>query len=256
MKRRTSFIYGMIISALPVTIAGASDTWHIATHSGMAPFGYYNEERILTGVDIDLVQLLAEQEDVQVEYIDVEFDELFDVLQRGEADFAISSITVTDERMEIVDFTDDYYHTSKRVMIEKESDITSLDSLTGKRIAALEGSDSMEYALGIDDAIVISFMKDSDIYGILHSGEADCIITDEEMAFAIAADHEDLSLLDDKIQEERYAIAVPKGNEELLLILNTGIASLRETGELEKIIEKHIIDETIDETLEIEGEKT
>lgn len=254
MKKGKSMILGMVISLIPGAITGASDSWRIAIHSGMQPFGYYNEERILTGVDIDIIELLAEEEEAEIEFIDVEFDELFDVLQKGEADFAISAITVTEERMEKVDFTDDYYHTCKRVMFEKDSDISSVEDLSGKRIAALEGSDSMVYAMGIENATVLSFLKDSDMYVILHAKDADAIITDEQMAMAIAAEHNDLSLLDDKIQEERYAIAVPKGKEELLQSLNTGIATLRETGELQKIFEKYIIDDTI--TMKIEGEES
>lgn len=254
--KRTILMLGVLASFIPGVLALAKDSddhlWKVAVHTGISPFVFYNEERQITGADIDLVQILAEEEEIDVEFIDVPFEDLLTMVEKREADLAISAITVTEERQEQVNFTGDYLTTCARILVLDDRKIATFDELAGKKVGVLEGSDDEVMVREIPNVEVLCFTKESNIYQLLSEQEVDAVLIDEEIAKHVNAEHEDTILLEEKIQEEKYAIAVHKDAEELLNILNLGISTLKDTGELDKIFEKYIV---IEETEAVDSEE-
>lgn len=241
MKKTAVWTAGIVLSLIPGCMVCAKSSWKVATYPKMIPFEYYNEDREITGIDIDIVQLLAEEEEKEVEFLDVPFEEIIPMVEAGEVDFAISAITITSERADKVAFSNSYLSTCARAIISSDGNVGSLDDLKGKTIGVLAGSDDVQYVEGIEEAEIVFFEKEADIAQLILDKEVDAVIIDEEIAKLTASTQESLILLDDRIKEEQYAIAVSKENEELLADINVALAGLKETGELNMIFEKYIL---------------
>ena len=111
-------------------------TLKVATYAKFPPFVYYNDKNELVGSDIDIVRYVANYLERPVEFIDMEFGKIIDAVRNGEADLGFAAFSVTDERREIIDFTDNYA-TSKIVVIVRSGETKSFfqqikDSLLGK----------------------------------------------------------------------------------------------------------------------------
>ena len=99
-------------------------TLKVATYAKFPPFVYYNEKNELVGSDIDIVRYVANYLERPVEFIDMEFGKIIDAVRNGEADLGFAAFSVTDERREIIDFTDNYA-TSKIVVIVRSGETKS-----------------------------------------------------------------------------------------------------------------------------------
>ena len=169
------------------------------------------------------------------------FDSIIPEVQSGKADFAAAGMTVTEDRQTQVDFSDTYATGVQSVIVTEDSDIASLDDLKGKQIGVQQGTTGDLYSTDdFGEESVQRFSKGADAVQALSTGKIDAVIIDNKPAQVFVDENEGLKLLETPYAEEEYAIAVKKGNTELLDAINASIANLKESGKLDEIVAKYI----------------
>ncbi len=219
------------------------------TNAQFPPFEYQGDDGSVMGVDPDLAQAVADKLGVKLNIVDMDFDGIVDALKAGKGDFAAAGMTITEERLKQVDFTEEYVTSSQMVVIPTGSDITADDAvLSGKNIAVQEGTTGDWYASGdtentgseIKDANVLRFKSGVEAGMMLAQGKADAMILDQKPSEAIvAAQDGKLELLPEKLTDEHYAFAVQKGQEDLVEFINSVLAEYTD-GKVDELINKHM----------------
>ncbi len=219
------------------------------TNAQFPPFEYQGDDGSIMGVDPDLAQAVADKLGVRLNIVDMDFDGIVDALKAGKGDFAAAGMTVTEERLKQVDFTNEYVTSSQMVVIPTGSGITADDTvLSGKNIAVQEGTTGDWYASGdtentgseIKDANVLRFKSGVEAGMMLAQGKADAMILDQKPCEAIvAAQDGKLELLPEKLTDEHYAFAVQKGQEDLVEFINSVLDEYAD-GKVDELINKHM----------------
>ena len=219
----------------------------MATNAEFPPYEYHDSSQVgpdgsdIVGIDAEIAGAIADQMGMDLVIEDIAFDSLIPELQSGKADFVAAGMTVTEDRLVNVDFSDTYATAVQSVIVTNDSDIASVDDLAGKKIGVQQGTTGDLYATDdFGDENVDRYPKGVDAVQALVQGKVDAVIIDNEPAKVFVGDNEGLKLLDTAYAEEEYAIAVKKGNTELLDQINAAIAELKDSGELESIVAKYI----------------
>ena len=220
--------------------SATSDKLVMATNAAFPPYEYKEGEEF-KGIDVEIAQAIAEKLGTEVEIADMEFDSIIPSVKKGEADFGMAGMTVTDERQKEVDFTSSYATGVQVVIVPEDSAIASIDDLQGKKIGTQLGTTGDSYSKDdFGEENVVSYSKGADAVIALKGGDVDAVIIDNEPAKAFVEQNEGLKILDTEYAIEDYAIAVAKGNTELLDKINTALEDLTTDGTIDTIIAKYI----------------
>lgn len=213
----------------------------MCTNAEFPPYEYKDGGEYV-GIDVEVSKLIGEKLGVEVEILDIAFDSLIPTVTSGKADFAMAGMTVTEDRKEFVDFTHTYQSAVQSVALPANSEISTIDDLNGKKIGVQLGTTGDIYCSGDygDDAIE-RYPKIIDGFQAMKSGKIDAVVVDDQVARNIVDQEPNVyKLLDTKYADEEYAIAVRKGNTELLDKLNKAIDEIKASGDLQRIIDKYI----------------
>ena len=205
----------------------AGGTLVMATNAEFPPYEYYEGENVV-GIDADIAAAVADKLGMELKIEDMAFDSIIPAVTSGKADIGLAGMTVTEDRLENVDFSDTYAHATQVVIVKEDSDIASPDDLEGKKIGVQLGTTGDIYAGGFEAVQALA------------QGKIDAVVIDGEPAKVFVKENEGLKMLDEAFTEEDYAIAVAKGNDELLDKINTALGELKDSGELDKIVDKYI----------------
>src|SRR5690625_3784770 len=107
----------------------------VGTDATYAPMEYMDDNGDIVGIDIDIVDAIAEELGIEVEYKNIGWEPLFPAVENGEVDFAVSSITITEEREESFDFTEPYYMANQLILVPEDSEVTNFEDLEDKKVA-------------------------------------------------------------------------------------------------------------------------
>jgi polar amino acid transport system substrate-binding protein len=149
-------------------------------------------------------------------------------------------MTINEDRKKNVDFTDTYAKAAQVIIVKEGSDIVEPDNLEGKKIGVQTGTTGDIYAADIKDGDIKRYNKGMDAVMALTQDKIDAVVIDREPAKVFVKNNAGLKILDKAFTEEEYAIAVKKGNKELLEKLNGAIKDLKDSGDLQKIVDKYI----------------
>ena len=220
--------------------AESKGTLVMATNAEFPPYEFHDGGEIV-GIDVEIAAAIAKELGMDFEVEDIAFDSIIPEVQSGKADFGAAGITVTEDRKQSVDFSDTYA-TATQVIIVKEdnTEIGTPDDLVGKTIGVQLGTTGDIYASDIEDATIEQYNKGFEAVQALSQNKIDAVIIDGEPAKVFVSENEGLKILDEAFTTEEYAICVKKGNTELLEDINTAIANLKESGELQEIVDKYI----------------
>ena len=211
----------------------------LATNAEFPPYEYYEGQEIV-GIDVDFINAIGEKIGKEIVIEDMAFDSIIPAIQSGKADIGMAGMTVTEDRLANVDFTETYVHTSQAIIVNTDSDaIKSSADLEGKTIGVQLGTTGDTYAGDVTDKVE-RYNKGFEAAMALSQGKIDAVVIDESVAKALAEGTENLAVLDEPFTEEDYAIAVKKGNQELVDELNKAINELKEDGTLQSIVDKYI----------------
>lgn len=212
----------------------------MATNASFPPYEYYESEKIV-GIDAEIAELIAEKLGMELEIKDMEFGSIVGAVQTGTVDMGMAGMTVTEERLVTVDFSDSYAQGVQVVIVKEGSDISSIDDLQGKTIGVQENTTGDIYASDdFGDENVKRYSKGNDAVAALASGIIDAVIIDNEPAKNYVASNTGLKILETEYAVEDYAIALNKDDTELKEKINTALAELKEDGSIDKIIDKYI----------------
>ena len=218
---------------------GAGGKIVMVTNAEFPPYEYH-ENNTIVGIDADIARAIADQMGMELEIQDMAFDSLIPAIQSGKADFAAAGMTVNEERLRNVDFTETYAEAAQVIIVKEGSAIAAPADLTGKKIGVQTGTTGDIYADDVENAEVQRFNKGMEAVMALTQDKLDAVIIDREPAKVFVKENEGLKILDEAFTEEEYAIAIKKGNTELLEKMNAAIKELKESCELQKIVDKYI----------------
>ena len=162
-------------------------------------------------------------------------------VQNGNVDFVARGVSVNEERKKVMDFSIDYVDSTEVVVVNKENPtVSSVDDLDGKIIGVQQGNIADFYVEeNIEAKDIKRYTKFAQAAQDLMNGKIDCIVMDLYPAQELTSSNEQLTILDGELFEDRYAIAVQKGNQELLDQINKVIEQLKEEGKIEEFTAKH-----------------
>ncbi|NHM29515.1 transporter substrate-binding domain-containing protein [Neobacillus terrae] len=209
-------------------------------------FGYKNPSTgKVEGFDIDLAHALAKEmlgDENKVEFKEVTSKTRIPMLNNGEVDAVIATMTISEERKKEVDFTDVYFQAGQSLLVKKGSNIKGIEDLKkGTKALAVKGSTS---AINIREKApetqVLEFENYGEAFTALKSGKGDALTTDDAILYGMADEDPDYELVGGTFTEEPYGIAVKKGNTALVDKLNKALKAVKDSGKYEEIKSKWI----------------
>ena len=224
---------------------GEGEACRVGIDTTYPPFEF-EEDGEYKGIDIDLINAIAENQGFEIEFNPMDFGGIIPALQAGQLDVAIAGMSITDERKEIVDFSDPYFEAGiSLVVAEDNSEIASLDDLEGKTVAVKSGTTGAQFARDNQDEYgyeITQFEDSPSMFQEVSNGNADVLLEDYPViAYAIAESGLALKIAGERLTGDNYGIAVLKGeNADLLEKINAGLQELRDSGEYDEILNEYI----------------
>ena len=224
------------------------ETLVMATNATFPPYEF-KEGDSFAGIDVEIAGKIAEKLGMTLEIKDVEFGSIIGGVQTGKFDIGMAGMTVTDERLKSVNFSDSYATGIQVVIVKEDSAIKSLDDLKGDgsmkfgvqqdTTGNIYASDTVENG-GYGKDNVVRYKTGADAVQALKTGKVDAVIIDNEPAKNFVKANEGLSILNGDWVKENYAIAIAKDNTELLEKVNGALKELIADGTVKAIIDKYI----------------
>jgi len=234
-----------VFSLVGCGTATDKDTFVIATDKTYPPFVMEDMAGELTGIDMDLIRAIANDQDIKIEIRPLGFDAATTALESGEADAVIAAMTITDARKEKYDFSEPYFDTGVTLGVAKGSDISSYEDLRGQTVVAKTSTTGLAYAESIQDqyGFKLEVVEESTfMFEKVKSGEAVACFEDEPvLQYMIANGQLDFEMPFEKAFSAQYGFAVLKGeNNELLEMFNAGLENIRASGEYDAILDTYL----------------
>lgn len=241
---RTSITRLCLAAGLAAATAGAASaqTIEAVTDPSFVPFEMLDQDTgKMVGFDMDILDEVAKRAGFEYNLRTMDFNGIIPAIQTGNANVAIAGITITDEREQIVDFTDPYYDSGLRILVPQNSDVDELTDLKGKKIGTKIGSTSYDYLqqeLG-SDADITPYPGSSDMYMALMSGAVDAVFYDAPNVgyFAKTKGGDRVKTAGPLYEGQQYGIAFNEGSE-WVDDANKALAAMRDDGTYAKIYEK------------------
>lgn len=216
----------------------------MATEATFRPYEYLEGDEVV-GVDVEIAKAIAEELGLEL-YIDsMNFDGIIPAVQSGKADFGAAGMSVTEDRKKQVDFSVEYAESSQVILTHVDSDIEAVEDLNGK-VIGVQMSTTADLEYNTDDYPEIevdSFKKYSEAAMELSNKRIDAIVLDSIPAEALVGQHPDeFRICDEVLFTDTYAIAVQKGNTELLETINKILTQMMEDGKIEEYTQQHLVD--------------
>lgn len=216
-----------------------SGNFTVVGSGGYPPFNYMEDGKVV-GFDVDTGAEIAKRLGVQLNYETSDWDGLTEGLRNKRYDAILGSMAITDERLEVVDFTIPYYYSGAQLFANKDSGITDVSQLSGKKIAVTTGTNFVQDAEGLG-AEVSYYQDDNATLMELINGRVDGVITDRLVGLSAMeeiAGGENIVLVGELLRLENMGIAINKDDTELLERVNEILQEMHDDGTLTKISEK------------------
>lgn len=240
----SKILCGALAAVMTLSLAGCGGnkktTLVMATNAEFPPYEYRDGENF-AGIDIEIAQAIAEDMGLDLVIEDMQFDSIVPAVQSGKADIGIAGMTVTEDKLQNIDFSIPYTTSTQVVIVTNDSAITSPADLAGKTIGVQLGTTGDNFSSeDIENATIERYNKGFEAVQALGQNKIDAVIIDREPAKVFVSENEGLKILDEDYTVEDYAIAVAKNNQELLEQVNASLTKLKDSGKLQEIIDKYI----------------
>lgn len=259
MKKRVSMLL-MLVAALMLALAGcgakedkssgsapAEDdgsgkkVYKVGTEATFAPFESIDDKGNIVGIDVDILQAIADEMNFEVEWQNIGWEPVFQTIKNGETDIGASGITITEERKQSFDFTEPYYESQLLIVVKEDSKIKSLAELKDKKVSVqinATGHLAAKKLQGDASTNIMAFENQPVAIQEMLNGNVDAAIGDNAVVYEYIKAHPDQKLKvieDDAFDKEYYGFMVQKGNKELLNLLNEGLQKIKDNGKLKEI---------------------
>lgn len=216
-------------------------TYVVGTDTTFAPFEFENDEGKHTGIDIQLLEGIAEEIGFKVEWKVLGFTASVTALEAGQVDAMIAGMSITEERQLKYDFSDSYYSTTTGVAVKADATFASLEDLKGQTVVAKTGTEGAKYAESIaaEYELNLIYVDESAImYTYVESGQAMACFEDYPVIqYEIARGNVGCKVIHQSEASTPYGFATLKGsNPELIAAFNEGLKRFKENGKYEEIL--------------------
>jgi polar amino acid transport system substrate-binding protein len=212
----------------------------MATNAYFPPYEYYEGEKIV-GIDAEIAAAVADKLGLELKIEDMEFDSIITAVQTGKADMGLAGMTVTEERLKNIDFTEPYAQGIQVIIVKEDSPIATKDDLKDKKIGVQLSTTGDLYAKDdYGEQNVVEYNKGNDAVMALVQGQVDAVIIDNEPAKSYVSANEGLKILDTEYAVEDYAACIAKENPELTKAINQALTELKDDGTIQSILDKYI----------------
>ena len=212
----------------------------MSTNAAFPPYEMVADDGSFEGIDVEVAGAIAEKLGLELVVDDMDFDAALLAVQQGKSDIVMAGVTVTEDRMMVMNFSDTYAVGVQVVIVKEGSDVT-LDNLADQMIGCQRGTTGYIYASGdYGDDHVTAYDNGASAVQALMNGQVDCVIIDSAPAEAFVAANAGLTILDTEYTSEDYAIGMNKDNTALLDAVNAALAELTTDGTVQAIVDKYI----------------
>ncbi len=253
MKKIISLVLATVMifgACLALASCGEKKKLVMATNASFPPYEYKDGDKIV-GIDAEIAAKIAEKLGMELEIVDTEFNAIIGGVTSGKYDIGMAGMTVTEERKKEVNFSNTYATGVQVVIVKDGGEVKSLDDLAaltaaGKKIGVQEGTTGHIYASDTPDNggygkdSVTAFKTGALAVEALKTDKVCAVIIDNEPAKNFVKANTGLSILDTEYVKEDYAIAIAKGNDDLLKKINKALEELTADGTIKGIVDKYI----------------
>jgi polar amino acid transport system substrate-binding protein len=246
MKKRIIVLLVLIAVAAGTVFAGGqqeSEKIVIATDATWPPMEFINADKEIVGFDIDLMNLAAEKGGFEVEFKNTAWDGIFAGLANKQYDAVMSSVTITEERKETMDFSIPYINAGQVLIVQNStSGVTKLSDLKGKAAGAQIGTTGFFEIQKVDGVEAKSYDELGLAIEDLANGRIAGVVADTPIAADYVLQNDNykgsLKIVGEPFTEEFYGVAVKKGNSKILDVINSGLKKVLDTKDYEKLEDK------------------
>ena len=223
---------------------------HMSTNAQFPPYEMTTDDGGFAGIDVEIAEAIAEKLGLELVVDDMGFDAALTAAQTGQSDMVMAGVTVNEERLEVMDFSESYATGVQVIIVKEDSPIQTVDDLANAEMIGTQKattgyifcSDTPENG-GYGEDHVTAFDSGALAVMALVNGQVDAVVIDNEPAKAYVAANEGLKILDTEFAVEDYAIGVAKGNTALLDAINGALKELIADGTVQSIVDKYIVAE-------------
>ena len=243
MKKILALVLALCMMG-PALSAFAEDKLIMGTNAAFPPYEYY-EDGVIVGIDAEIAAASADKLGMELVIDDMDFGAIITAVTTGKVQMGMAGMTVTEERLQSVNFSISYATGIQAIIVKEGSPITSVDDLyadgASYKIGVQESTTGDIYCTDdFGDDAVLKYKVGADAVAALIAGKVDCVIIDNEPAKAFIELNDGLVLLDTEYAVEDYAIAVALENTELLDQINAALEELIADGTVAQIVAKYI----------------
>jgi ABC-type amino acid transport substrate-binding protein len=210
------------------------------------PFGTVDAAGRNVGFDVDVAHRFARalfNDENQVELVAVTSGNRIPFLQSGKIDIIIATVTITDERRQVVEFSDPYFMSGSLILVPKASAVKSLDDLGGKTVAVVQGAIQDKDVEQLQPkATRLKFGKVSEAVLAMKGGRADAYVHDDIVILSLAKENPDLKAVGKTFVPRPYGIAVRKGDTEFINWVNVELKKMQSDGTYDRLWKKYFAD--------------
>ena len=218
----------------------------MSTNAAVPPYEMTADDGSFEGIDVEVAEAIADKLGLELQIDDMDFDAALLAAQNGKSDMVMAGVTVTEERQTVMDFSNTYATGIQVVIVPEDSDIASIEDMTGKMIGVQRGTTGDLYCSasvedgGFGEENVTPYDNGLTAVQALQNGQVDCVVIDNAPAQEFVKANPGLKILDTEYANEDYAIGVAKGNTQLLDAINGALEELEADGTLQSIVDKYI----------------
>ncbi len=212
----------------------------MSTNAAFPPYEMTTDSGDFEGIDVEIAAAIAEKLGLELDILDTDFDSALLAVNQGKSDMVMAGVSVTDDRLLVMDFSDTYATGIQVVIVKEGSDVT-LDNLGEKMIGVQKGTTGWQYCTDdYGEEHVTAYDNGLTAVQALVSGKVDCVVIDNAPAQEFVKANDGLAILDTEYANEDYSIGVDKGNAALLDAINGALKELIADGTVQRIIDTYI----------------
>ena len=226
--------------------AASTRVYVVGTDAAYAPFESQNEKGEIVGFDIDIVSAVAQKAGIQVKFVNTPWEGIFNALAQGDRDLLVSSITITDERKQTMDFSAPYFDANQLIAVKADSKVARFDDLKTLKVGVQTGTTGDEAVAklqGKTSPNIKRFESTPLALKELEAGGVDAVVADNGVVINYVANNaanKFKTVTDPAFVPEQYGIPVKKGNADLLAKINKGLAEIKADGTYDRIHAKYL----------------
>lgn len=234
--------FGFLVASGLLCGVAMAEVLKIGTNAEYPPFEFIDENRTITGFDMELVSEMAKRVGVELEILNMSFDGLIPALKSGKIDLAVSAMSATEERKKVVDFTTPYYQAENLFIRQKgNTELGSKEALNGKKVGVQLGTiqeTAMRNAPGVNvvptEVIFTAIMS-------LKNGKIDAVCVDSSVGIEYIKKNDDIEeFYRESDGSDGFSFAFDKGKHtELIAKFDTALDEMKKDGSYDKLLEKY-----------------